>query len=555
MNFGDKLVKLRKKNGLSQEDLANKLEVSRQSVYKWETEDSVPEIAKIKSISKLFNISLDVLLDDAKDIDDMVPSTNTQNNIIRKYRRAFKSKKELDFNQAEYDNGYSPDRKTRNPNSESIFASRMKKMRNDLSKLGITDLTLLQGDLAACFFIDDKQCAFGFYYRGAIQFICPYENYIASDISNSGQRMTYRSQSIFGVGIGPNGVNSIGVGSMPQPVLNQPSLYYLSISYFDENGNVNEFKMSLHCSRLYTIRENKIHPEDALIFNDLLSDFADRSLKTIHSKLITIPAIAERIRNRGIIVHELDIKTIIINYNSAIKTEKEYEQKIREEAEADKKKRNKTILITIGIILAIIILIVSAVEIKKAVDRKNLEKYDQSVAMQVIEKIDTLDNITLNDKNRINSIASEYSALSSNQKSYVTNYSKLVAAQNEYQKLYMNYLEESTKDDPTRNITLLDLKGTWESSKYVIYIDDLGGGKSVWWKTYNKQTASYGYISGVASNLPSSIMEGYDCEKQVMKCKLYHWVSAFSEYESVTLWITGNDNIQMALNGLTYNKK
>ena len=137
----------------------------------------------------------------------------------------------------------------------------------------------------------------------------------------------------------------------------------------------------------------------------------------------------------------------------------------------------------------------------------------------------------------------------------MTNYSKLVAAQNEYQKLYMNYLEESTKDDPTRNITLLDLKGTWESSKYVIYIDDLGGGKSVWWKTYNKQTASYGYISGVASNLPSSIMEGYDCEKQVMKCKLYHWVSAFSEYESVTLWITGNDNIQMALNGLTYNKK
>ncbi len=62
MNFEEKLKKLRKKAGFSQEKLAEKLGVSRQAVTKWETENGIPDIENIISISKLFDISIDELL-------------------------------------------------------------------------------------------------------------------------------------------------------------------------------------------------------------------------------------------------------------------------------------------------------------------------------------------------------------------------------------------------------------------------------------------------------------------------------------------------------------
>lgn len=68
MIFSEKLIILRKKAGLSQEDLAEKLDISRQAVYKWETDQSKPDIDKLKILSILFNVSIDNLLDDKADI-------------------------------------------------------------------------------------------------------------------------------------------------------------------------------------------------------------------------------------------------------------------------------------------------------------------------------------------------------------------------------------------------------------------------------------------------------------------------------------------------------
>lgn len=62
MSFGEKLTKLRKEKGLSQEDLANNLNVSRQAVSKWESNQSYPETDKILAICKLFNSSMDELI-------------------------------------------------------------------------------------------------------------------------------------------------------------------------------------------------------------------------------------------------------------------------------------------------------------------------------------------------------------------------------------------------------------------------------------------------------------------------------------------------------------
>lgn len=64
MIFADKLIELRKKSGWSQEELAEQMNVTRQSVSKWEGAQSVPDLEKIIQLSKLFGVSTDYLLKD-----------------------------------------------------------------------------------------------------------------------------------------------------------------------------------------------------------------------------------------------------------------------------------------------------------------------------------------------------------------------------------------------------------------------------------------------------------------------------------------------------------
>jgi len=62
LEFNNKLYKLRKQKGFSQEELANRLNVSRQTVSKWEVGDSTPDMEKLVAISDLFGTSLDELV-------------------------------------------------------------------------------------------------------------------------------------------------------------------------------------------------------------------------------------------------------------------------------------------------------------------------------------------------------------------------------------------------------------------------------------------------------------------------------------------------------------
>ena len=61
-NIGEKIVNLRKENNLTQDELANKLNVSRQSISKWESGLSLPEISNLLLISEIFNCTIDSLL-------------------------------------------------------------------------------------------------------------------------------------------------------------------------------------------------------------------------------------------------------------------------------------------------------------------------------------------------------------------------------------------------------------------------------------------------------------------------------------------------------------
>ncbi len=64
MILADKIINERKKNGWSQEELAEKLGVSRQSVSKWEGAQAIPDLQKILKLSELFGVSTDFLLKD-----------------------------------------------------------------------------------------------------------------------------------------------------------------------------------------------------------------------------------------------------------------------------------------------------------------------------------------------------------------------------------------------------------------------------------------------------------------------------------------------------------
>ncbi|CEP80481.1 helix-turn-helix transcriptional regulator [Paraclostridium sordellii] len=69
MNFGNKLLRLRKEKGMSQEALSEKLNTSRQAISKWENGQGFPETEKLLLIGNIFNVSIDYLLKDTLEQD------------------------------------------------------------------------------------------------------------------------------------------------------------------------------------------------------------------------------------------------------------------------------------------------------------------------------------------------------------------------------------------------------------------------------------------------------------------------------------------------------
>ena len=63
MALGENILKFRKKNGLSQEELGEKVNVTRQTISNWELEETTPNSDQLKSLSKALNVSIDELLD------------------------------------------------------------------------------------------------------------------------------------------------------------------------------------------------------------------------------------------------------------------------------------------------------------------------------------------------------------------------------------------------------------------------------------------------------------------------------------------------------------
>ena len=72
MTLGEKIKEARKQSGLSQEQLAEKMSVSRSAIAKWETDKGLPDIDNLKALASFLNVSVDYLLDDGERIDELV---------------------------------------------------------------------------------------------------------------------------------------------------------------------------------------------------------------------------------------------------------------------------------------------------------------------------------------------------------------------------------------------------------------------------------------------------------------------------------------------------
>ncbi len=90
MTFKEKIVKLRKLKGLTQDEFASAVGVSRQAVYKWESGQSYPEVAKLLEIKALFNISIDDLLDENYEV--ILPEKKKKKRLPKEVKREIEEK-------------------------------------------------------------------------------------------------------------------------------------------------------------------------------------------------------------------------------------------------------------------------------------------------------------------------------------------------------------------------------------------------------------------------------------------------------------------------------
>lgn len=606
MKISEKIAILRKKMGFSQEELANELDVSRQSVYKWETENAVPDLAKIKKMASLFCVSFDELLDD--EIDITVKSAPKDESPSQKntYRPVFNSGKALSWNQAALDYGYLEDRTNKNPRSDYIYDQNRANMERCLKDYGATSQIPLQFDLVGCFFQNANNHTFGFYFAGAIQFICPYENLINANLFNSGNEMTYENQRVFGTGWGTGGLQSVGMGNIPQAVMKPPSEYKLCISYFDEKGEIREYNLVFQWERSYAYLLTGSSSE-AKIFNGLNAEATNKNLSEIYNKLSAIPAIAKRIQDGDVQTQTLDIKKIQNAYKSDTADYQAYINGLIADYAEESEHRSKVIRILLAIVCAGVLLALLIPGIRSCSKELSTKKANKKAASLVVAMIDNIGEVTLEDSSLLIQIASSYRQLSPEQQEYVSNYStyldaldqieikrieKIIAMIDEigevtledgalldqireaymevsYRKKeqvtnYSVYLaardqyeicqEEQAKADPTYHIELSDLNGTWESSNFIIQIADLAGGKSVWYYTYNKKTGTVG-LSGVIENASSSELWSYDYETKSKKGSLYHWTPLKTEYVEYTVKMGADGTLILSLKDEIFRKK
>ncbi len=90
MKLQEKIIKLRKENGWSQEEFAERMNVSRQAISRWENGTALPDANNILQLSKLFNVTADYLLNEDYTSDNDIPRLKEANKALEIKKSNFK---------------------------------------------------------------------------------------------------------------------------------------------------------------------------------------------------------------------------------------------------------------------------------------------------------------------------------------------------------------------------------------------------------------------------------------------------------------------------------
>ena len=346
MILAEKLVILRKRAGMSQEELASKLDISRQAVYKWEISQSKPDIENLKLISVIFNVSIDNLLNDKEDI---IYKDTISNGTAKKiaYGKVFCSNVRPNSSDAELDNtNYTTEENRKiivrkftlwisaiasaclflfcvykyivaqfDPGIDydylatlfffsialalvyvlsyfflfkgiyaerSYFFQELHETETTLKKLGY-EYTRLEDDYLCWFFYAPQKQQFGFYFMNREQFSCPIQNYINFSCISSGHGIVRGSDNVNGTVIFGD-VHGFGVNSESTYLSTDDTDFNFILTYFDENGKDCEYKFRLDTYRVYL---TKIFPkpEDYYAVRDAMSQRVKENYQKIKNKL------------------------------------------------------------------------------------------------------------------------------------------------------------------------------------------------------------------------------------------------------------------------------
>lgn len=355
MKISEKIQALRKKKGLSQENLANMLGISRQAVFKWEAGESTPDIDNIKKLSEIFEVSFDLLLNDKIDSIEEEKKDDVEvvnNNEPFKYRKAFASNESmLSADHTDLDYGYFQKRKYKY-NASTYLDNETKITNEGHTKYGFQKYMMVVDNSLIYFFDDSNKKAFGFMCNEAIQLYVPYENLIDVQILDNGgkQKVKYVHNPSVVVG----SIFGVGVESNPIVVNEKASIYTINISFFDENGEIKSkrFGFSTYC----------FYDSMSIPVNDVESTHKIRgmqivaNLNKIKTLLIGIKEIGTQIREKRISVTDdmidFDFEKQVSDWKAR---REELKNKAYQDFLVDKKKARNKKLIKIGIVAALFI--------------------------------------------------------------------------------------------------------------------------------------------------------------------------------------------------------
>lgn len=331
MKLADKIMNLRKQKGMSQEELANVFDISRQAVFKWESGEAIPDIEKLKKMAIYFNVSLDVLLDDKKDI-----TYNTSIQSKKIYRDVYVSENVLDFEQADIDHDYINNGKARKDKYDvnQVFKDNLKRFESVTNASQYSKVIYLQPDLLCYFFIDDNNKTLGFVFDDAEQFVCPFENFIDLTITHTAS----------GGFKGTSGEND---------------MHTLTISYYDKDGNANSYDIQVQSAvRIYIFNNVLDKNPNVKVYCAQLRRHTLNNLAEIQNTLNLLKA---TLANKNL--SNLPAIDVLTKAEAAKRGQANKQTRINKieakTAELKKKKRKKWIII--GAIIIVVIIIIGVI--------------------------------------------------------------------------------------------------------------------------------------------------------------------------------------------------